>query len=356
MYLTQHYDYDLPEKRIAQTPSQKRDCSRLLYLHRDSGEMSHHRFKDLTDLLLPSDLLVVNNTKVIPARLEGKKETGGHVELLILKYPDTQAKDGTGIEKKRVVCECLIKASKRPKIGSWLLFGNGQKGQVVKHDANISFVRFYCDNGFGHMIHQIGKVPLPPYIKRNHEDKKYDDADAYQTVYARQKGAIAAPTAGLHFSKKLLTRLKQNGLQVVEITLHVGYGTFFPVRASDIRDHQIHSEPYSISPDAAQKINQARKKGHRIVAVGTTCVRTLEFMTDRNGVLSAGKGDCDLFIYPGYRFKIVDAIITNFHLPKSTLLMLVSAFSGRDRILSAYEEAIARKYRFYSYGDAMLIG
>jgi S-adenosylmethionine:tRNA ribosyltransferase-isomerase len=356
MFSIQHYNYDLPEKRIAQKPSQKRDRSRLLWLRRNSGEMSHHRFKDLTELLLPTDLLVVNNTKVIPARLEGKKETGGQVEVLILKYPDTRAGGDIGIEKKTVVCECLIKASKRPKIGSRLLFGNGQTGQIVKNDANISFVRFFCDNGFDCMIHQIGKVPLPPYIKRNHGREKFDDASAYQTIYARQKGAVAAPTAGLHFSKKLLDRLKQKGLQVVEITLHVGYGTFFPVRASDIREHQMHSEQYSISPAAAQKINQARKKGHRVVAVGTTCVRTLEFMTDQNGALNAGKGFCDLFIYPGYRFKIVDAIITNFHLPKSTLLMLVSAFSGRDHILSAYQEAMVRKYRFYSYGDAMLIG
>ncbi|MBC8443542.1 MAG: tRNA preQ1(34) S-adenosylmethionine ribosyltransferase-isomerase QueA [Deltaproteobacteria bacterium] len=356
MFSTQDYDYDLPENRIAQKPSRVRDGSRLLWLRRKNGGISHHRFKDLSQLLLPTDLLVVNNTRVIPARLVGQKESGGRVELLLLNDLKTGAGGVDDIGNQHLVYECLVKASKRPKDGSRLLFGNGYTAKIVGHNGRFSWVRFNCKNGYNRMLQQIGSVPLPPYIKRDPGRDEMDDKAAYQTVYARHRGAVAAPTAGLHFSHALLNQLKKKGIQIVEITLHVGYGTFSPVQTSDIRDHRLHQEQYRIPPEAAGAINRAMARGHRVVAVGTTCVRTLEFMTDKNGVLSAGEGWCDLFIYPGYRFKTVDAVITNFHLPKSTLLMLVSAFSSRERILSAYQEAIAQEYRFYSYGDAMFIG
>jgi len=352
MYSLVDYNYDLPEEFIAQEPADRRDRSRLLFLRRRTGEVSHHLFYELCDFLLQSDVLVVNNTEVIPGRLFGRKSTGGKVEALILDYAGSYKKTG---KNKEFVFECLLKASKRPKPGTSFVFDQELKAEVINFRDGIHTLRFFYDGDFESLLCRIGNMPLPPYIKRNKGVSPCDDSKSYQTVYARQKGAVAAPTAGLHFSKKLLEKIKSIGVKIVEITLHVGYGTFLPVRVSDIRNHKIHSEQYYISKNGAAVINHAKAKGSRIVAVGTTCVRSLEFASDNNGNVSYGSGNCDLFIYPGYRFKVVDAMITNFHLPQSTLLMLVSAFAGRKSILSAYNEAIKERYRFYSYGDAMVI-
>ncbi len=352
MYSLIDYNYDLPEEFIAQKPADKRDQSKLLFLRRNTGEMSHYLFYELCDFLLPSDVLVVNNTEVIPGRLFGRKHTGGKVEALILDYAGPYEKKG---KNKEFVFECLLKISKRPKPGTSFVFDQGLRAEVINSRDGIHTLRFFYDGDFESLLYRIGNMPLPPYIKRNGGVSPCDDSKSYQTVYAREKGAVAAPTAGLHFSEKLLEKIKSIGVKIVEITLHVGYGTFLPVRVSDIRDHKIHSERYNISKNDAAIINHAKAKGGRIVAVGTTCVRSLEFASDNNGNVSYGSGDCNLFIYPGYRFKVVDAMITNFHLPKSTLLMLVSAFAGRKNILAAYNEAIKERYRFYSYGDAMVI-
>ena len=349
MFSLNDYDYHLPEERIAQRPVEGRDQSKLLFMDRNTGEIAHHKFLDIYDFLSPSDVLVINNTKVIPARLFGQKETGGKAEVLILDYP--------GINKSRIddgecACRCLIKTSKRPKDGTTLVFNQELRAKVVNFKAGIYTVKFSYKGDFEQTIDRIGRLPLPPYIKRN-DDKK--DRTFYQTVYASQKGAVAAPTAGLHFSLSLMKKLKEKGVKIVAITLHVGYGTFLPVRVSDIRDHRIHSEWYSISKETADMINGSKKKGHRIVAVGTTAVRTLEYASKENGIVDQGEGSCNLFIYPGYRFKVVDAMLTNFHLPQSTLLMLVSAFSTRKNVLNAYKAAIEKQYRFFSYGDAMFI-
>ncbi len=349
MYSLNDYDYDLPEERIAQTPVAGRDQSKLLFMERTTGKIAHHKFSDIYDLLSPSDVLVINNTEVIPARLLGQKETGGKAEVFILDYPGDKK---NRIDNGEYVCRCLIKSSKRPKDGTTLIFDQQLKANVVNFKAGVYVVKFSYKGNFEQIIDRIGHVPLPPYIKRN-DDK--NDRTFYQTVYASQKGAVAAPTAGLHFSLRLMKKLKEKGVKIVALTLHVGYGTFLPVRVSDIRDHRIHSEWYSISKETADRINESKKKGHRIVAVGTTAVRTLEYAGKENGIVAQGEGSCDLFIYPGYKFKTVDAMLTNFHLPKSTLLMLVSAFSTRDNVLNAYKAAIEKQYRFFSYGDAMLI-
>jgi S-adenosylmethionine:tRNA ribosyltransferase-isomerase len=349
MFLLKDYDYHLPETLIAQRPVTRRDHSKLLFLNRETGEVSHYRFHDILDLLNPSDVLVVNNTEVIPARLLGQKETGGKAEVFILDYPGCVK---SRIDNGECVCRCLIKTSKRPKDGATLIFNQKLKAEVINFKAGIYTVKFIYKGDFEYIIDRIGRVPLPPYIKRNDDEK---DRTFYQTVYASQKGAVAAPTAGLHFSLNLMKKLKEKGVKIVAITLHVGYGTFLPVRVSDIRDHRIHSEWYSISKETADMINESKKAGHRIVAVGTTAVRTLEYASKENGIVVQGEGSCDLFIYPGYRFQTVDAMLTNFHLPKSTLLMLVSAFSTRENVLNAYEAAIEKQYRFFSYGDAMLI-
>lgn len=353
MFLLSDYDYHLPEDRIAQVPVGRRDQSRLLYLNRQNGALGHHTFADIADLLSPSDVLVVNDTKVIPARLFGRKATGGKVECLILDYHDRQGhKDRGG----RIECRCLIKASKRLNPQTRVYFEEGLKADVLHFKEGIYTVRFECGGVFDELLDKIGYMPLPPYISRDKTEKvACDDRMSYQTVYASQKGAIAAPTAGLHFTRDVLGRLKNRGVLIVAITLHVGYGTFLPVRVNDIRDHQMHSEWYVISEAAAHTINTARASGRRVVAVGTTSVRTLEYAADENGRLVPGSNYCDLFICPGYRFRIVDAMVTNFHLPKSTLLMLVSAFAGRENIQNAYQAAIDGNYRFYSYGDAMLI-
>ncbi|MBW1958387.1 MAG: tRNA preQ1(34) S-adenosylmethionine ribosyltransferase-isomerase QueA [Deltaproteobacteria bacterium] len=348
MFLLNDYNYDLPDDLIAQKPAPQRDRSKLLFLNKETGVLSHHKFYDIYDLLLPTDLLVLNDTRVIPARLFGKKDTGGKAEVFILDYAGRRENPGYN----ELVLKCLIKASKRPKNGTPLSFGRELRARVVNGQEGIYTVKFSSKNNFENLLDRIGHVPLPPYIKRNDCE---DDRTSYQTVYASKKGAVAAPTAGLHFSKKLLKKIEKKGIKIVTVTLHVGYGTFLPVRVSDIRDHKIHSEWYSISKETADIINHAKTKGRRIIAVGTTCVRTLEYASDVKGNVAHGSGTCDLFIYPGYRFKVVDAMITNFHLPKSTLLMLVSAFAGRENILNAYQTAIDKKYRLFSYGDAMFI-
>jgi S-adenosylmethionine:tRNA ribosyltransferase-isomerase len=353
MFSLLDYDFELPQDLISQAPARQRDRSRLLVLDRETGRTAHHQFCDLVDILLPSDVLVINNTEVIPGRLYGRKESGGKAEILILDYADGCRKK---IDNGAFECACLVKASKRHRIGSMLLFDHELRAEVMDFQDGIYTLRFLSTGDFESLIYRIGDMPLPPYIKRDRgKEGPCNDRTSYQTVYASQKGAVAAPTAGLHFSEGLFEKLKSKGILTAEITLHVGYGTFLPVRVSDIRDHRMHSESFFIPAETADRINRARKEGRRIVAVGTTTVRTLEYASDTDGHLAAGRGNCDLFIYPGYKFKAVDAMITNFHLPKSTLLMLVSALAGRAGVLDAYQEAIRNKYRFYSYGDAMLI-
>lgn len=352
MYALSDYDYDLPETFIAQHPQKPRDHSRLLLLDRKKGQISHHTFYEIYDLLDDSDVLVVNNTKVIPARLVGKKETGGKAEVLILNnagWPQSK------IGESGVVCDCLVRASKKPKTGTRILFDQGLKGEIIECRNDIFRLRFTCRGDFENILYQIGKVPLPPYIKRPVGKITVNDRISYQTAYASEKGAIAAPTAGLHFTDALFDKMETKGVKIAAVTLHVGYGTFLPIRSKDIRQHRIHAEWFSISQTAADLINQSKKNGNRIIAVGTTCVRALESVSDDQGAVVAGSGCCDLFIFPGYQFKVIDAMLTNFHLPKSTLIMLVSAFAGRENILNAYREAIEKKYRFYSYGDAMMI-
>ncbi len=411
MYSLSDYAYHLPEERIAQAPAADRAASRLLRLDRAGGGVSRHRFADLPGLLRDGDVLVINDTAVVPARLIGRKETGGRVEALIIDYAPapafvsasasgngavgdasgavagTDTGTGAGEDKGTVdgrgpVYQCLLRASKRPRLGSRIIFDDQFSGVVMDVTDDICALRFECEGDFADHLERVGQVPLPPYIKRNGSPPPCDDPSRYQTVYARRKGAVAAPTAGLHFTPALMDRLRGAGIQIAAITLHVGHGTFAPVRATDIRTHRMHAERYAIPPETANLLNAARADGRRIVAVGTTCVRSLEFAAAagaghaaagggpiRSGAghvaagggaaggspIRAGAGQCDLFIYPGYEFKAVDAMITNFHLPESTLLMLVAAFAGRERILSAYETAIAEGYRFYSYGDAMLI-
>ncbi|OQY52373.1 MAG: tRNA preQ1(34) S-adenosylmethionine ribosyltransferase-isomerase QueA [Desulfobacteraceae bacterium 4572_89] len=353
MYKLSDYDYELPERHIAQVPCNDRSGSKLLHIHREKNVFSHHLFRNLTELLTPGDLLVVNNTRVIPARLLGKKSTGGRVEVLVIDYSRGMQKlEETGFFQ----CDCLIKASKSPKQGAILDLGNNINAEVVQVKDYITEVRFQGGSKFVDFLKNSGQIPLPPYIKRAEDMNLAEkDRETYQTVYAAEEGAVAAPTAGLHFTESLMSDLGAKGVEFANITLHVGYGTFVPVRVEDIREHQIHSEFFSMSQEAAQKINQAKKENRRVIAVGTTSVRTLEFLAEENGCVTHGTGTCDLFIYPGYAFKCVDAMITNFHLPQSTLLMLVSAFYERAKMLEAYETAIKEDYRFFSYGDAMLI-
>jgi len=346
------YDYELPEEYIAQKPALHRDRSKLLFLNRKTGEISHHEFFEVCDFISSKDVLVINNTRVIPGRLFGKKDTGGKAEILILDYAGGVREES---EKGVFTCECLVKSSKPPKPGSFIFFQKELKAEVISAKEGICLLKFSCPGNFEDLLNETGHVPLPPYIKRyDDSNNSWDDKTSYQTVYAAYNGAVAAPTAGLHFSNELLETIRSKGAGIAEITLHVGYGTFLPVRVEDIREHKIHSERFEISEDAADTINKTKTAGGKVVAVGTTCVRTLEYSSDSSGKVVAGSGKCDLFIYPGYSFKAVDAMITNFHLPKSTLIMLVSAFAEREKVLSAYREAIYKGYRFYSYGDAML--
>ncbi|WP_299977101.1 tRNA preQ1(34) S-adenosylmethionine ribosyltransferase-isomerase QueA [Desulfobacula sp.] len=352
MFLLSDYAYDLPKEKIAQIPCKNRSESRLLHLNRRSETICHHQFKDITALLKKDDLLVINNTKVVPARLSGTKETGGKVEVLIIDYAAGMKNlEQTGFFK----CDCLVKASKSPKKGARLLLEDEVEARVEKVKGFVSEIKFLNGKEFLKFLQKFGKIPLPPYIKRDDKACAQNDREDYQTVYASKEGAVAAPTAGLHFTEGLMGELLNKGIEFAQITLHVGYGTFVPVRVDDIRDHQIHSEYFSLSKETADKINTARGQNRRVVAVGTTSVRTLEFLCDEKGQVTPKTGSCDLFIYPGYDFKCVDAMITNFHLPESTLLMLVSAFYTRKKILAAYQEAIKKEYRFFSYGDAMLI-
>ena len=352
MFELENYNYKLPEKLIAQKPAARRDQAKLLIMHRKTGKLSHRLFYEICDCLSPSDILVVNDTKVVPARLLGRKATGGKAELLILEYP---GKNEDNKNNGEFICQCLINTSTRPKPGTLLCFNSLLKAEIINGLDGIYNVKFSFKKNFASLLHRLGKVPLPPYIKRDKDGAGCDDRTSYQTIYASNKGAVAAPTAGLHFSEKVIEKLYEKGVRIVKITLHVSYGTFLPVRVSDIRNHKIRSEKFFISKASADTINRAKADGSRIIATGTTCVRTLEYVSNNMGNVAPGSGSCDLFIYPGYKFKTVDAIITNFHLPQSTLLMLVSAFASREKVLNAYQEAKNKKYRFFSYGDAMLI-
>jgi len=361
------YQYNLPPHQIAQLPMEKREESRLLVLDCHNNRVQDMKFADILDFFNPGDLLVVNDTKVFPARLEGKKETGGKVELFLLEYPDfnnsAAMKESTSpsLTKKihSVTVTGLLKSSKKIKMGSRLFFNRNLEAELLQYlvDGKVQ-VRLCFDISSGLNPEEIlvssGRIPLPPYIHRDDEDHP-DDCERYQTLFARKPGAVAAPTAGLHFSKSLLRKINEKNIRLATITLHVGYGTFAPVRAKDIRDHKIHDEYIEISPETAELINQTRDSGKKIWAVGTTTARTLEFAAAETGEVAAKQGWCGLYIYPGYRFKVVKGLITNFHLPGSSLLFLVAALTGRPRILRAYDKAIQLGYRFYSYGDAMLI-
>jgi len=350
MYSLDDYDYHLPKELIAQFPAERRDQSRLLVLDRQDGRLEHRVFEDVSHVLNARDLLVINDTRVVPARLAGTKDSGGRVELLILDpYKDPNSAQIEGYT-------CLIKASKKPQPGSVIHLADGVQaavlGPVIHGQTQI---RINTDAPLAEALERIGKVPLPPYVERQGGEPTANDLTSYQTVYAQTPGAVAAPTAGLHFSEQLLQRLVNQGVSIVRITLHVGYGTFSPIRARDIRHHVMHHEFAEVGAETAENLEKARRDGHRIVAVGTTVVRTLEWVAREHGCLGPYRGLCNHYIYPGYQFRVVGAMLTNFHLPKSSLLLLVMAFAGRDRIRDAYAEAIRDRYRFFSYGDAMLI-
>ena len=333
--------YDLPEELIAQDPLTDRSSSRLLTLDKNSGAFSHHVFRDIVDFLNPGDCLVINNTKVIPARLMGEKEgTGAGIEVLLLK------------RKENDVWETLVKPGKKARPGARISFGNGLLvGEVVDVvEEGNRLIKFEYEGIFEEILDQLGQMPLPPYITHRLEDK-----NRYQTVYAKHNGSAAAPTAGLHFTPELLEVIKAKGVKVAEVTLHVGLGTFRPVKVENILEHHMHSEFYMVEEEQAAMINETKKNGGRVICVGTTSCRTIESATGEDGILRAGSGWTEIFIYPGYKFKILDALITNFHLPESTLLMLISALAGRDNVMAAYEEAVKERYRFFSFGDAMFI-
>lgn len=335
------FDYYLPKELIAQYPLQKRDEARLMVLDKKTGNIEHKVFKDVIDYIEPGDCLVLNDTRVLPARLIGSKEgSGGKMEILLLK----RLPDGTW--------ETLVKPGKRAKVGSRFDFGDGElKAEIVevKEDGN-RIVKFEYEGIFEEVLDRLGQMPLPPYIKEKLEDK-----EMYQTVYSKEEGSAAAPTAGLHFTKELLKKIEDKGVIIAFLTLHVGLGTFRPVKVENIEDHDMHSEYYSMTKETADKINKAKESGHRIISVGTTSCRTLETIGDENGSVKEQSGWTDIFIYPGYKYKVVDNLITNFHLPESTLIMLVSALCGRDKIMNAYKIAVDEKYRFFSFGDAMFI-
>lgn len=338
---TSDFYFDLPQELIAQDPLSDRSSSRLLVLDRYNGNVAHKVFSDVYEYLKPGDCLVLNNTKVIPARLLGVKEdTGAHVEVFLLKRltEDTW--------------ETLVKPGKKLRPGARVSFGDGLLVCEILEtlDDGGRIVKFIFDGIFEEILDKLGEMPLPPYITHKLQDK-----DRYQTVYAKYEGSVAAPTAGLHFTNELLDKIRDKGVTVTFVTLHVGLGTFRPVKADDILDHKMHSESYVISKEAADAINNTKASGGRVICVGTTSVRTIESAADENGLLSPCEGDTSIFIYPGYKFKILDGLITNFHLPESTLVMLVSAFAGRENVLAAYEEAVREKYRFFSFGDACLI-
>ena len=338
---TEDFDFDLPEELIAQTPLEKRDSSKLLVLDKVTGEIEHKHFTDIIDYLNENDVLVINDTKVIPARLHGIKEiTGAHIEVLLLHESDKN------------VWECLVKPAKRVKVGDIVSFGEGilkMKCSKVGEEGIRHFELIY-EGILYEVLDKLGEMPLPPYI---HE--KLQDKNRYQTVYAKNDGSAAAPTAGLHFTEDLMNRIKSKGIKIVNVTLHVGLGTFRPVNVEDVTKHKMHSEFYMMSSETADELNRAKKEGRRIISVGTTSTRVLETIMNLYGEFKKCSGYTDIFIYPGYKFKAIDALITNFHLPKSTLVMLVSALAGKDNILNAYNKAIENKYRFFSFGDSMFI-
>lgn len=333
--------YYLPEELIAQKPPERRDMSRLMVLYRETGDIEHRIFRDIIEYLKPGDCLVLNNSRVIPARLIGQRiDTGGKIEFVLLR------------RLERDVWEVLVKPGRRARIGKKFLFGDGELIAEVLETTPVGgrIVRFKYEGVFEELLDRLGNMPLPPYIK-----EKLEDRERYQTVYSKEEGSVAAPTAGLHFTEELLQKIGERGVKTVYITLHVGLGTFRPVKVERVEEHRMHSEYYRIDEESARVINSTVEEGGRIIAVGTTACRTLETAAAEDGRVSCGDGWTDIFIYPGYRFKAVDGLITNFHLPESTLLMLVSAFAGRERILRAYQVAVQERYRFFSFGDAMLI-
>lgn len=341
MLKTSDFFYELPKELIAQDPLEDRSSSRLMVIHRISKKIEHRHFSDVVNYLRPGDCLVLNNTKVIPARLFGTREdTGAAVELLLLK------------RRENDIWETLVKPGKKARTGARLVFGDGQlKGEIIEvlEDGN-RLIQFHYEGIFEEILDQLGQMPLPPYITHKLQDK-----NRYQTVYAKYEGSAAAPTAGLHFTQELLDEIRSRGIEIANVTLHVGLGTFRPVKVENVTDHLMHSEYYRITKEEAEKINHAKEQGGRIICVGTTSCRTIESAADERGNLLAGEGDTQIFIYPGYTFKCMDVLITNFHLPESTLLMLVSALATREQMLDAYKLAVQEKYRFFSFGDAMII-
>jgi len=338
---TSDFYYDLPQELIAQTPIEKRDSSRLLTLNRVTGKTGHHHFYELIDMLKPGDCLVMNNSRVLPARLLGVRDpSGGHVEVLLLRDMGDKC------------WECMTKPGRKTQPGQKLSFGDGQlKAEVVESlDGGNKLIRFEYDGIFLEVLERLGNMPLPPYIK-----ERLEDPERYQTVYSKEVGSAAAPTAGLHFTKEMLSRIEQSGVKLAYVTLHVGIGTFRPVKVDDVNEHKMHSEYCVIPKETVDILNETRKNGGRIVAVGTTTCRTLESFVNEDGSFIERSGWTDIFIYPGYRFKAIDALVTNFHLPESTLIMLVSAFAGKENTLAAYDEAVQERYRFFSFGDAMFI-
>ena len=338
---TSDFFYELPEELIAQDPLEDRTASRLLVLDRKTDKLEHKIFGDVINYLNPGDCLVINNTRVIPARLIGEKEgTGGKVEILLLK------------RRENDIWESLVKPGKKLRPGARVTFGDGRlKAEILEiAEEGNRLVKFYYEGIFEEILESLGEMPLPPYITHKLEDK-----EMYQTVYAKFDGSAAAPTAGLHFTNELLEKIRQKGIRIASITLHVGLGTFRPVKVEDVNNHHMHTEWYEVNNEAADIINETKKNGGRVICVGTTSCRTIESVADENGLMSAQTGETDIFIYPGYKFKVMDGLITNFHLPESTLVMLVSAFAGKERILSAYETAVKERYRFFSFGDAMIL-
>ena len=338
---TSDFYYDLPTELIAQDPLEDRSSSRLLHLSMKDGSVEHRHFTDIIDYLKEGDCLVLNDTRVIPARLYGhKEETGALIEILLLK------------RREKDIWECLVKPGKKARPGAKITFGDGiLTGEIIDIvEEGNRLIQFHYEGIFEEILDQLGEMPLPPYITHKLKDK-----NRYQTVYAKHDGSAAAPTAGLHFTEELLAKVEAKGVKIAHVTLHVGLGTFRPVKVDDVENHHMHSEFYMVEEDQAKLINDTKKQGGRVISVGTTSCRTLESASDENGVLHAGSGWTEIFIYPGYRFKLIDGLITNFHLPESTLMMLVSALAGKERIMAAYEEAVREKYRFFSFGDSMFL-
>lgn len=338
---TSDFYYYLPPELIAQTPIEQRDASRLLTLNKETGETQHHHFYDLPNFLRPGDCLVLNNSRVLPARLIGKREPGGGAcEVMLL------------IDRGEKTWECLVRPGKKLRTGTKLSFGEGQLTAEITEvlDNGNRLVRFHYEGIFLEVLERLGKMPLPPYIK-----EELQDSERYQTVYSKEVGSAAAPTAGLHFTKELLEKIQEMGVRVCYVTLHVGLGTFRPVKAEDINDHEMHSEYCTISAETAEIINRTKREGGRVICVGTTSCRTIESWAGEDGSMKESAGWTNIFIYPGYRFKVLDCLVTNFHLPESTLIMLISALAGREHVLAAYEEAVQERYRFFSFGDAMFI-